>query len=360
MSIQLVKRGQINKNKSVFIKIIAVIFALVSVGIYLAVIGYEPFKVYGSMLEGSVLSIYNMKETIIKAIPILICSLGLGIAFKMNFWNIGAEGQMLFGAFGAAFIALNLDLPKPLLLTLMIIVGMICAGLWALIPGYFQVQWKTNETITTLMMNYIALKFITFLQYGPWKDPKAMGFPKIATFSKEAKLPSIFNINIGWIIALVLVIAVNLFLNHSKKGFEASVIGESKETARYVGMNTKKTILMSVFISGAICGLAGAIQASAVSRTLSVEITQNSGNIAIIVAWLSNLKPGIMIIVSFLFAALLEGGEHIQIVYEIPAALANIIQATVLFFILGSEFFIKYQIRFKNRVARSSYSKEVK
>ena len=347
MSIQLVKRGQISKKENIFIKFIAVLLALVCVGIYLAVIGYQPLEVYASMLEGSVLSVYNMKETITKAIPILICSLGLGIAFKMNFWNIGAEGQMLFGAFGAAFIALNVNLPRPLLLTLMLLAGMVCAGLWALIPGFFHVQWKTNETITTLMMNYIALKFITFLQYGPWKDPHAMGFPKIATFSKKAKLPSVFDINIGWIIALILVVIVHLFLNHSKKGFEASVIGESKETARYVGMNTKKTVMIAVFIGGAICGLAGAIQASAISRTLSVEITQNSGNIAIIVAWLSNLKPGIMIFVSFLFAALLEGGDYIQIVYEIPAALANIIQATVLFFILGSEFFIKYHIRFK-------------
>jgi general nucleoside transport system permease protein len=348
MHIQLVKKGIVSKKNAILIKLTAIILAFVAVGIYLVVLGYNPFTVFGSMFQGAYLSSYNFKETIVKAIPILIAALGLSIAFRMNFWNIGAEGQILLGGFGSTFIALNYNhLPMPVLLTLMILASMICGGLWALIPGVFKVKWSTNETIVTLMMNYIALKFITYLQYEAWKDPKAMGFPKIASFEKNAQLPSLFGVNIGWIIAIVLIVFVYIFMKYSKKGFEATVIGESKNTAHYVGININKAMLFSIFLSGAICGIAGFIQTSAVSKTLSTSITANAGNIAIIVAWISNLKPGVMGIVAILFAGFLQGGAYIQIANEIPSALAEIIQAAILFSILGSQFFINYEIRFR-------------
>ena len=298
------------------------------------------------MVEGAFLSSYNLSETIVKAIPILICSVGLSIAFKMNFWNIGAEGQMLMGGFGAGYIALNYAyLPKPIVLMLMLVAASICGGLWALIPGLFNVKWNTNETIITLMMNYIAVKFITYLQYVEWKDPKAMGFPKIATFEKSAQLPSLLGVNIGWIIALIVTILFYIFIKHSKKGYELTVIGESRETAKYAGMDIKKTMLLAVFLSGAICALAGMIQASAVSKTLSINITANAGNIGIIVAWISNLEALPMGIVSILFAGLLQGGAYIQIASKIPSELAEIIQATVLFAVLGSQFFTNYKVK---------------
>lgn len=348
MHVQLVKRGIISKVETITIKVIAVLLAITVIGVYLAILGYNPFAVFASLVKGAFLSVYNFSESIKKAIPILICALGLGIAFRMNFWNIGAEGQILLGGFGATYVALNYTfLPRPILLLFMLIASFLCGGLWAFIPGFFNVKWKTNETIVTLMMNYIALKFITYLQYVAWKDPKAMGFPKIANFDKKAQLPILFGVNIGWIICIILVIVVYIYFKYSKKGFESKVIGESRETAQYAGINIKKTMLFSIFLSGAICGIAGFVQTSAVSKTLSTSITGNAGNIAIIVAWISNLKPATMIVVSVLFAGLLQGGSYIQIANEIPAALADIIQSVILFAIIGSQFFITYEVRFK-------------
>lgn len=350
MQVQLVKRGMVSRTEAIIIKVVAILLGITAIGIYLAILGYQPFVVFGSLVQGAFVSLYNFTESIKKAIPILICALGLGVAFRMNFWNIGAEGQIILGGIGATYIALNYSfLPKPILIIFMFIASFMCGGLWALLPGLFNVKWNTNETIVTLMMNYIALKFVTYLQYVAWKDPKAMGFPKIATFDKKAQLPSLFGVNIGWIICLFLVVFIYLYFHHAKLGFESKVIGESRDTARYAGINIKKTMLISVFLSGAICGIAGFVQTSAVSKTLSTSITGNAGNIAIIVAWISNLNPVNMVIVSVLFAGLLQGGSYIQIANEIPSALADIIQAVILFSIIGSQFFITYEVRFKVR-----------
>jgi simple sugar transport system permease protein len=205
------------------------------------------------MVQGAFGTAYRFKETIVKAIPLVITSLGIAIAFKMQFWNIGGEGQIAMGAFAATYFALFMnDMPKPLLLLVMMLAAMVMGGLWALIPAFFKAQWGTNETIVTLMMNYIGLKWVTFLQYGPWKDPKSLGFPKVAVFPDNAILPELFGIHIGWVIALVLVAAVYIFLNHTKKGYEIAVIGESMNTARYAGINIKKTILIAIMLSGGL------------------------------------------------------------------------------------------------------------
>jgi simple sugar transport system permease protein len=225
----------------------------------------------------------------------------------------------------------------------MVLAGMLFGGLWALIPAFFKAQWGTNETIVTLMMNYIGIKWVTYLQYGPWRDPKSLGFPKIANFTENAILPEVFGVHIGWIIALVLVVLVHIFMNHTKKGYEIAVIGESINTARYAGINIKKTILIAIMLSGGLCGLVGMIQASAVNNTLSVEITGGVGYTAIITAWLASLSAPLVLLVSVLFAALLEGGSYIQTVFEIPQAAAQILQGIILFFVLGSEFFIRYK-----------------
>ena len=261
MLYRIEKRSDISKEKSIGIRALAILLALITSGAFIFLLKLNPIDVYLSMLDGAFGSPYRIRETIITAIPLLITSLGLAIAFKMQFWNIGGEGQILMGAFFASFIALNYpDIPKPILLTLMMIAGILGGGLWALIPAFFKAQWGTNETIVTLMLNYIALKWITFLQYGPWRDPDALGFPKVPNFSPNAILPKVFGVHIGWIIALILVVLVYIFMKHSKKGYEIAVLGESENTARYAGINIKKTILVSIFLSGSIAGLAGMIQ----------------------------------------------------------------------------------------------------
>lgn len=342
---RIIKKGEISKSDSIRIRAIAIVLSLIVVGIFIFTLELNPLKVYTAMVEGAFGSEYKIKQTIIKAIPLLIASLGISIAFKMQFWNIGGEGQIIMGAFAASYFALNFsDLPKVLLLIIMGIAGMIGGGLWAFIPALFKSKWGTNETIVTLMMNYIALNWVTYLQYDLWKDPKAMGFPKIPPFSDNAILPKMMGVHIGWIIAVILTVIVYVFMNYSKKGYEISVLGESERTAQYAGINIKKTIMTAVFLSGGLCGLVGMIQASAVSNTLSVAVSGGAGFTAIIISWLSALSAPVIMISSILFAGLLQGGAYIQTAFGIPDAAASVLQGTILFFILGSEFFIKYKV----------------
>lgn len=344
--IRFIKRSKISGTKNTAIHLTAIFLAfLVSAVIIYVFTGNDPLSVYEKMLQGAFGSRYRFNEVVIKAIPLIITSLGIGVAFKMKFWNIGGEGQICMGAFAASLIAFGFpNLPSWLLLPLMAIAGAIGGGLWALIPAFFKVQWKTNETIVTLMLNYVAIKYITYLQFGPWKDPKAIGFPKIANFESSAILPKFLGIHIGWIIAAILIVVMYVFTKHSKLGYEVAVIGESENTARYAGMNIKKTVIIVMLISGGLCGLTGMIQASAVSNNLSIDVAGGVGYTAIITTWLAGLSAPFILLVSFLFAALIQGAAYIQTAFNIPSSMAQMLQGIILFFILGSEFFVQYRI----------------
>jgi len=347
--IRIAARSEVSKNRSVLTRIAAIIMALMLSALFIVFLGHDPLKVYLSMLEGSFGSVYRIKETIISTIPLTITSLGILMAFKMKFWNIGAEGQMIMGAFLASYFALNYpDMNRLALLALMFAAGAVGGGIWGLIPAYFKSKYGTNEVLFTLMMNYIALKWITYLQYGPWRDKNALGFPKIPNFTSNAVLPKLFGIHMGWLIALILTALVYVFIHYTKKGYEINVIGESESTGAYAGMNVRKIILQAMFLGGALAGISGMIQASAVSGTLSVEVTGGVGYTAIIVTWLSGLSAPLIIIVSFLFAILIQGGSYSQTAFQIPQSAAQILQGMILLFVLGSEFFVKYQIIYKN------------
>jgi len=347
VKIRVAKRNSIENWKALSIRFGSVIAAFIVAALFIMAMGHNPIEVYSSMLIGGLGSEYAIKETIIKSVPLLIAGLGIAIAFKMKFWNIGAEGQLVMGAFGASFIALNFgNVPKFILIPLMALAAIICGGFWAMIPAFFKAKFKTNETIFTLMLNYIAIKWVTYLQYGPWKDPNAMGFPKIAGFSDNAVLPKVFGVHIGVYAALLLAVIIYIFIKHTKRGYEISVIGESEKTAEYAGMNVSKIIISTIFLSGAICALAGMIQVSGVSKTLEVGIASGNGFTAIIIAWLSNLNPVVMVIISFLFAAMVQGSQYIQMAFGIPQSAAYILQGMILFFILGAQFFINYRLYF--------------
>jgi len=346
--VRIVKRTGVTKTQSVYFRLLAVLLALVSSGVFILILGHNPLDVYKAMLKGAFGNMYGFKETIILAIPLVVTSLGIAVAFKMKFWNIGAEGQIFMGAFAASFFALQFpNLPRPVLLIVMAVAGIIGGGLWALVPAIFKAQFGTNETLFTLMMNYIALKWVTYLQYGPWRDPKANGFPQIASFSDNATLPRLFGIHIGWVIALILIAVMYIFIHYTKKGYEIAVIGESENTARYAGMNVKKIVVTAILLSGGLCGLAGMIQASGVNGTLSVDVSGGVGYTAIITTWLGQLSAPIILVVSFLFAVLVQGGAYIQTVFQIPQAAASLLQGMILFFVLGSEFFIQYKLVIK-------------
>lgn len=342
--IRIAERNDVTEKKAVLIRMLAVVLALLTSGLFIMFLGHNPIDVYISMLEGSFGTLYRFRETVVKTVPLVITSLGILIAFKMKFWNIGAEGQIYMGAFLGSFFALNFpNMPKGLLIPIMILAGIVGGGLYALIPAFFKGKYNTNETLFTLMLNYIAIKWVTYLQYGPWKDPSANGFPKIANFSDNATLPKLLGINIGWVIAIILVILVHIFIHNTKKGYEIEVIGESENTARYAGINVSRTIMEAMFLSGGLCGLAGIIQASGVNHTLSVELSGGMGYTAIIVTWLSQLSAPLIALVSFLFALLIQGGSYIQTAFQIPQSAADIMQGIILLFVLGCEFFINYK-----------------
>lgn len=348
--INVTKREDFSRQKSIMVRTIAIILSIICTGVFINILGYNAVEVFYNMVDGSLGSGMRIQQTIIRTIPIAIASLGILVAFKMKFWNIGGEGQIMMGAMAATYVALNVKgLPQPIMLLLMMIAAIVFGGIWAFIPAFFKVKCGTNETIFTLMMNYIAIKWITYLQFGPWKDPNGGGFPKIASFPENAVLPEVFGINIGWIIAILATVAVYVFMNHTKKGYEISVVGESLATAKYAGMNVKTIIIIAMLVSGGLCGLTGMIMASSIEKTLSIYLSNGIGYTAIITAWLSGLSAPFAVIASFAFAILIQGGNFIQIALQVPASVADMIQGMILFFVLGSEFFTRYKISFQGK-----------
>jgi simple sugar transport system permease protein len=254
----------------------------------------------------------------------------------------------MMGAFAATGIGLFFpEVPRPLLILFMVLAGILGGGLWALIPTFFKIRYKTNETIMTLMMNYVALKWLTYLQYVSWRDVSAFGYPKIPNLVKNAQLPDIFGIHIGILLLPLLVTGLYVFINYTKKGYEIRVIGESENTAFYAGMNVPLIIAGTLFVSGGICGLVGMVQVSGVNSTLSIDVSNGVGYTAIIISWLAQLNALTILIASFFFAVMVEGGSYIQTIYHIPQAAAELLQGLILFSVLGSEFFIRYRINIK-------------
>lgn len=348
--LQIVKKQEMSPRQANLLRGIMVVVALIAAGLIILMLGYNPITVYSNLVKGALTNKYRLTQTIHKAIPLTILSLGVAVAFKMKFWNIGAEGQLYMGAIGASYIALfHSDLPIYIMLPLMMIAGIICGGLWALIPALLKSSLGTSETLVTLMMNYIAQKIVTYLEIGPWKDPAAHGFPKIANFTENAVLPKVFGVHIGWIIALALVAAIHVLLKYSKLGYEISVLGENPQTARYAGMSIPKVLILSVLISGGLCGLVGMMQASAIEGTLTDDLSGGLGFTAIITAYLAQLSAPAILVVSFLFAALLQGGAFLQVSLQIPASVAEVIQGVILFFVLASEFFTRYKIVYRRK-----------
>lgn len=342
--IRISKRSELSNNKIFMLRLFSVLLAIIAGGIFIAIIGHNPFSVYGTIVSGAFRSTLAFQGTVKIMIPLLITSLGVTLAFKMQFWNIGGEGQIIMGAIFASYFALyHSYLPHWLLIIIMFIAGIIGGGLWGLIPTVFKCKFGTNETLFTLMLNYIALHVITFLKDGPWKDPASSGFPKIARFTANAQLDKVLGIQMGWIIALILAVLVFVYLKYTKKGYEISVVGESKATATYAGINVNKVTLFTMFLSGAICGLAGVIQATGSDMTLADSVAGGVGFTAIIVSWLAQLNAFGIMIVSFLFSVLEKGSSVMQSTYGISTYSADVLQGIILFFVLGCEFFVRYK-----------------
>lgn len=348
--IRTVKRAERSKMEITRLRIIAFILALMAGGLFILLIGYNPVELYGTIVSGAFRSKMAIQATVKIMIPLLMASLGVTLAFKMKFWNIGAEGQIIMGAVFSSYFALFYShWPHFILLIVMFTAGFIGGGLWGLIPAFFKTKFNTNETLFTLMLNYIALHVISYLRDGSWKDPGSSGFPKIARFVANAQLDKVLGIQFGWIIGLILAILIFVYMKYSKHGYEISVVGESQSTARYAGMNVRRVVLRTMLLSGGICGITGVIQSAGSDMTLASSVAGGVGFTAIIVAWLANLNPLGILLVSFLFSILEKGSSVMQSTFGLSTYSAAVLQGIILFFILGSEFFIRYKFVLKSK-----------
>ncbi|MEG6586629.1 ABC transporter permease [Dendrosporobacter sp. 1207_IL3150] len=346
-SLRFEKREDVSTTMILLVPILSVFCGLLFAGLFIALTGKNPVDVYMLMFEGAFGSQYGISETIVKAIPLILCSLAVALAFRMQLWNIGAEGQLYMGAFGATWAALSFpEWPASQLLPFMVIMGALMGGLWGLLPAIPRAYFKVNETITTLLMNYIAILWVDYFVYGPWKDPKGLGFPITAPFSSGAILPSfgITRIHWGIIFAIVAVVILYIIQNYTKWGFEIRVSGESAAAAKYAGMNYTRNILLVMFISGSLAGIAGMTEVSGITQRLQHGISPGYGYSAIIIAWLARLHPVVIVFVSVIFGGLLVGGFSIQ-TSGFPAATVAMLQGAILFFVVGGEIFTQYRIR---------------
>ena len=345
--IRLAKRDIIRPSSAWGIRILSILIALVIGSLIIMITGVNPVKAYGTMIKGALGSKVYLQQTIKIAIPLLGCALAIAPCFKMCFWNIGAEGQITAGALAATFVARMLTgkIPSVALLILMGLAALLGGGIWGLIPGFFKAKWNTNETLFTLMMNYIIIGVVAWLQIGPWQGRQG----RMAQFDAAACLPKVFGIHCGWIIVLVLVVVMFIYMRYTKQGYEISVIGDSLNTARYAGMNVGAIMMRTMFISGAISGLVGFIVASGANGTLASDIADGVGFTAITVTWLSQLNAFVMVAISMLLAILTKGAETLQTNLEVPVSISHTIIGLLLFCMLGCEFFINYRMILRSK-----------
>jgi simple sugar transport system permease protein len=334
------------------IRAAAIVIALLVCAVVTTLLtGENPLSVYATMIKGA----FGTKRKIwilCQNIAILLCiSLAVTPAFKMRFWNIGAEGQVLIGglATAACMICLGGKLPNWLLIVIMIAAALAAGAVWAMIPAIFKAKWNTNETLFTLMMNYVATQLVAFFVIV-WEVPKGAGKIGIINQSTEAGwLPQIgdYKYLLNIIVVAVITIAMYVYLNYSKHGYEISVVGESERTARYVGIKVEKVIVRTMLLSGAVCGIAGLLLVGGTDHTITTTIAGGRGFTAVMVSWLAKFNPLTMVFASFLLVFLDRGASEISTAFGLNQSFGDILTGIILFFIIGSEFFITYKINFR-------------
>jgi len=347
------KRLDYSRTIAFLVPIISVLLALVFGGVILLAAGANPWTTYKAMAIGAFGGRYNISETMVKAIPLMLCGLGVSVAFRMLFWNIGAEGQLAVGGIAASGVALFWAdrIPSPLLIPAMVAAGFLGGALWGSIPALLKAYVHANEIITSLMMNYIAILWVEHLFYGPWKDPHGYGFPGTAQFPKTAWLPRLpgTRLHLGLTFAVMAALFIWVVLRRTKWGYEIRVIGENPRAAAYAGMSITRNIILVMALSGGLAGLAGMGEVAGISHRLQKGLAVGYGYTAIIVAWLGKLNPWGVLVVAVVLAGLLVGGDQIQITMQLPAAVALVLQGAILFFVLGGDLFTQYRIRLERR-----------
>lgn len=321
--------------------------AVVAIVLMFHVLGVDPLYAFNRIYMASLGSYYGISETITKSIPLLLCGVGLAVAYKAKVWNIGAEGQLLMGAIVSGGLALFTPLPPQLAIPIIFLGGFIGGALWALIPAVLKAKFQVNEVITTLMMNYIAERILLYLVYGPWRGKEVWGFPFTSRIPSYARLPVVPGTRIHYptlIIGLVSAVLLFFMLSRTTIGFKVRVIGESIRASNYAGIEYSKIVILVMIISGGLAGLAGAGEVAGIQHMLRKGISPGYGFTAIIVAWLGNLNPLLVIASSLLIASILVGGDAIQISIGLSSAFINLFNGTILIFLLLNYFLSEYEI----------------
>ena len=345
----IAKRDTLPWYKAVLIRGGAIVLALIVCAIVTTLLtGENPIKVYSTILYGAFGTSRKSWVTFHNLAILLGISLAVTPAFKMRFWNIGAEGQVLIGclATAACMICLGGKIPNALLIVIMIVASVAAGALWGFLPGIFKAKWNTNETLFTLMMNYIATQLAAFFIIV-WEVPKGAGKIGIINQASEA----------GWLPRIggqaqllpILVVALltgmmYIYLTYSKHGYEIAVVGESQRTASYAGIKVDRVIIRTMVLSGAICGLMGYILTAGISHTLTTTIVDSRGFTAVMVSWMSKFNPFIMIAASLLLVTMDRGAGEISTAFSLNQSFADILTGIILFFIIATEFFITYKV----------------
>jgi simple sugar transport system permease protein len=356
--IRVVKRSDVGKSHKVLLYLGAIVLSLAMGALLLMSLGINPLEYYKEMVTIGMIDnrfAYKSVEGLIKVtVPLMITSVSLSMAFRMRFWNIGGEGQFIMGAICASAVALTApaSIGSAATLVLMCIAGAAGAGVWGLIPAVLKVRFGTNETLMTLMLNYIALYFLYFLgeTKADWNFFLSTDSvrPVYATFSENAWMPSVsigkFSLNLSLIFAFLIFIILYIYLTKTKHGYEISVVGDSPATARYAGMNVGWITVRTMLISACLIGLAGAFYVST-SHTLSNSVTGDVGWTGIIVAWLSKLNPAAIFINSILISVLQFGCQNAASDFAgINSTYADLLQGMILFLILAADFFARFKL----------------
>ncbi len=356
--IHITKRKAIPKRQEWAIRLGSIVIALIVCAVITAVLTHlNPISVYASMWDGSFGSERKMWALLKELSILLMVSVALAPAFKMKFWNLGGGGQVMAGVLATAtcMLTLNDKLSNGMLILVSLIAALAAGALWAFIPAFCKAKWNTNETLFTLMMNYVATQIVAYYIII-WENPKGSG--KIGIINP--------NTNAGWLptvggkqyllpvlISIVVTIFMYIYLKYSKHGYELSVVGESQNTARYVGINVGKVIIRTLLLCGLICGLTGWVLVAGTDHTMTTTIESGRGFLGVMVAWLAHFNPIGMILSGLLMVFMSRGGAEISTAFGLNNSFGDILTGVILFFVIGSEFFINYKVHF-----RKSHGKE--
>lgn len=350
--VRMMKRDTISMTKAWAVRLTAVLLSLVVAALVIvAITKQNPVEVYLGIIDGAVGTNRRFWVTVRETMVLLCIAIGLTPAFKMKFWNIGAEGQILMGGMASAALMIYLGdkLPNALLLAVIFIASAAAGLLWGVIPAVFKAYFNTNETLFTLMLNYVAMQLVTFCIVF-WENPAGSNTVGIINAAgQKGWFPAVFGNNyvLNVILVMVLTFGMFIYMKYSKQGYEIAVVGESQNTARYAGIHVKKVIIRTMMISGAICGLAGSIIVCGASHTISTSTAGGRGFTAIIVAWMSKFNPFAMILVSAFLVFMQQGSIQIASQFGLNENASDIITGILLFFLIGCEFFINYKLEFR-------------